>query len=186
MISELIKKCQISDLESMGMDKNLTQFHDNVGACERIFKTPIPVAYTRLTSRVLSLWHITVPFALWNLCRWLTIPATFLSGLALFYIEEVGVLIEEPFSMLDLMSMSDGISASVDGLYLAHQEAMMLMLGTLPMPLGKQPPPPQLQPQRQDHVVITFEGSRSVAQDQSRDQDSSIKNFVLTRVHSIG
>lgn len=173
VISELIKKCQLSEIESFAMDKNVTQFHDNVGACERIFKTPIPVAYTRLTSRVLSLWHITVPFAFWNMCRWLTIPATFLSAVALFYIEEVGVLIEEPFSMLDLTSMSDGIASSVDGLYLAHQESLLLM-GSLPMPACKKP----------DHVVITFEGSRSFAPDRSRERD--VGEFtVLTRVHSM-
>jgi len=177
VISELVKKCQISDLESIAMDKNLTQLHDNVGACERIFKTPIPVAYTRLTSRVLSLWHITLPFAFWNLCHWLTVPATFLSALALFYIEEVGVLIEEPFCMLDLLSISDEISSSVQGLSLAHRDALSLM-GTLPLPACKP-----------DHVVLTFERSRSFAApdrgcEQADINDPLDKKFVLTRVNS--
>lgn len=30
-----------------------TDFEDDLGKCERIFKTPIPMAYTRMTSRFL-------------------------------------------------------------------------------------------------------------------------------------
>ena len=36
------------------------------GACERIFRTPIPVVYTRHTSRFLTIWGMLVPFCLWH------------------------------------------------------------------------------------------------------------------------
>nr|PNR63179.1 hypothetical protein PHYPA_001604 [Physcomitrium patens] len=172
VMSELIKQCKVSEWESMSMDRNLTQFHDNVGACERLFKTPIPVAYTRLTSRVLSLWHISLPFALWNSCHWLTIPATFFSSAALFYIEEVGVLIEEPFWILALMSISDGICSALDGLVAAHQETR-LVWGVHPQAVCKK-----------DHVVITFENSRSCASDGFRPQHDYI-DVAMTRVNSV-
>lgn len=100
VMSDTIKHCRISKWESKSMDRNITQFHDNVGACERLFKTPIPVAYTRMISRFLSIWHFLLPLALWNSCRWLTIPVTFVSGVGLFCIEEVGVLIEDPSTSL--------------------------------------------------------------------------------------
>jgi hypothetical protein len=132
VISELINQCEISSYERVAMDLNLTQFHDNVGACERIFKTPIPIAYTRLTSRMLILWHLALPYGLWDSCKWLTAPATFMSSAALFYIEQVGVLIEEPFWVLALDSICGGIGGlkgAVDGLKEAHEEVLVLGWG---------------------------------------------------------
>lgn len=35
------------------------------GGCDRILGTPIPLSYTRHTSRSLVLWLSTLPFALW-------------------------------------------------------------------------------------------------------------------------
>ena len=34
---------------------------DNVGACERIFKSPIPLVYTRHTSRYVGFWLVHSP-----------------------------------------------------------------------------------------------------------------------------
>lgn len=55
-----------------------------------------------MTSRFLVLWHLTLPIILWDDCHWIVVPATFISAASLFCIEEVGVLIEEPFPMLAL------------------------------------------------------------------------------------
>ncbi|CAL1363866.1 unnamed protein product [Linum trigynum] len=41
-------------------------------------------------------------FLLQDDCHWIVVPATFISVASLFCIEEVGVLIEEPFPMLVL------------------------------------------------------------------------------------
>ncbi|KAG0606529.1 hypothetical protein M758_9G148300 [Ceratodon purpureus] len=122
IMSELVYSTGMSDMERAGMDRNLTQFHDNIGACERIFKTPIPLSYTRLTSRFLVIWHIALPLGLWDQCRWLTIPAVFFNAAALLCIEEVGVLIEEPFSTLALASICNTIKNNVAGLVEAHSE----------------------------------------------------------------
>lgn len=50
---------------------------------------------------------------LWAECKWIVVPATFISAASLFCIEEVGVLIEEPFPMLALdalcKQLHDGI-----------------------------------------------------------------------------
>jgi len=167
VMSELISQCQISQWEQITMDDNVTTFHDNVGACERIFKTPIPLAYTRLTSRMLTFWHLALPFGLWNTCGWLTVPASFMSAMALFYIEEVGVLIEEPFWILPLSSISEGICSAIDGLCVAHKEASMLWSIHQP-------------PNKNDHVIISFEGPRSDGFRKERDID-----VVLTRVNSV-
>lgn len=101
-MSEFVSSSTMTDMQRSSIDKNLTEFHDNVGACERLFKTPIPLSYTRLTSRFLVIWHIALPSGLWDQCRWLTIPAVFFNAAALLCIEEVGVLVEEPFATLAL------------------------------------------------------------------------------------
>lgn len=67
-----------------------------------MFKTPIPLSYTRLTSRFLVLYHLFLPFALWDALNWLTIPVIIIHTAIFFCIEEVGVLIENPFPVLAL------------------------------------------------------------------------------------
>lgn len=149
VILEFIKKCQFLEIESFVMDKNVMQFYDNVGVCECIFKIFILVVYICLILRVFLLWYIIVLFVFWNMCWWLMIFVIFLSVVVFFYIEEVGVLIEELFFMLDLIFMSDGIVFFVDGFYLVYQELFLLM-GSLLMLVCK----------KFDYVVIIFEGFR--------------------------
>lgn len=122
VMSELVYSVAMTDRERASMDRNFTQFHDNVGTCERIFKTPIPLSYTRLTSRFLVIWHIALPFGLWDQCRWLVIPAVFFNAAALLCIEEVGVVIEEPFSSLALGAICNTIKNNIAGLVEAHSE----------------------------------------------------------------
>jgi predicted membrane chloride channel (bestrophin family) len=47
---------------------------DVAGACERLLRTPIPLSYTRHTSRFLMIWLTLLPFTLWTACRWATLP----------------------------------------------------------------------------------------------------------------
>ncbi|GAQ84873.1 hypothetical protein KFL_002100030 [Klebsormidium nitens] len=114
VMSQVISKnTDLTDFQRVNLDHNLTHFHDQVGGCERIFKTPLPLSYTRLTSRFLVLWHFFLPLALWDACHWMVVPATFLSAAALFCIEEVGVLIEEPFSILPLHAICNTAEKNV-------------------------------------------------------------------------
>lgn len=179
VVSELLDQCNVTQWEKMAMDANITMFHDNVGACERILKTPIPVAYTLLTSRFLILWHLALPFALWRDCRWLTIPATFSTAACLFYIEQVGVLIEEPFWILPLASICTGIVAALDGLSAAHKTSSLLWSFHQPGNFHHQPS------KDKDHVVqITFESSRSDGFRKIRENNQNI-GVVLTRMNSV-
>lgn len=72
-------------------ESKISCFHDGIGVCEQLIGIPIPLSYTRLTSRFLVLWHFTLPIILWDDCNWIVVPATFISAASLFCIEEVSL-----------------------------------------------------------------------------------------------
>jgi len=73
----------------VAQESKISCFHEGIGICEQLMGIPIPLSYTRLTSRFLVLWHLTLPIILWDDCHWIVIPATFISAASLFCIEEV-------------------------------------------------------------------------------------------------
>lgn len=105
LMSQSLCLLELHCSEKEHLDDNISQFNASINVCERLIRTPIPLSYTRLTSRFLVLWHLTLPIILWDSCDWLVVPATFFNAATLFCIEEVGVIIEEPFPMLALDKM---------------------------------------------------------------------------------
>ncbi|KZV21812.1 hypothetical protein F511_13615 [Dorcoceras hygrometricum] len=101
-ISQSLQLLDMEDTKRHLLVSKLSCFHEGIGVCEQLLGIPVPLSYTQLTSRFLVLWHFTLPIILWDDCHWIVVPATFISAASLFCIEEVGVLIEEPFSMLAL------------------------------------------------------------------------------------
>ncbi|KAG2494372.1 hypothetical protein HYH03_007429 [Edaphochlamys debaryana] len=88
-------------------------FIDCVGKCERIFKTPIPAAYTRHTSRYLMIYLTACPLVLWPSLGWWTPIAAVLITFLLLGTENIGVQLEEPFRVLPLDDMCRGIEATL-------------------------------------------------------------------------
>lgn len=101
-ISQSLQLLALEETKKNILESKISCFHEGIGVCEQLIGTPVPLAYTRLTSRFLVFWHLTLPIILWDDCHWIVVPATFISAASLFCIEEVGVLIEEPFPMLAL------------------------------------------------------------------------------------
>ncbi|KAF7138462.1 hypothetical protein RHSIM_Rhsim07G0016400 [Rhododendron simsii] len=101
-ISQGLQMLHLEESKRNLLESKISCFHEGIGVCEQLMGIPIPLSYTRLTSRFLVLWHLTLPIILWEDCKWIVVPATFISAASLFCIEEVGVLIEEPFPMLAL------------------------------------------------------------------------------------
>ncbi|CAE7189755.1 unnamed protein product, partial [Symbiodinium sp. CCMP2456] len=75
----------------------VTALSHTVGRCERLVQTPVPLSYARHTARFVSVWTLTLPFALVSSYRWLTGPCVAFVTWALFGILEIGNLIEDPF-----------------------------------------------------------------------------------------
>ncbi|PRQ58058.1 putative bestrophin/UPF0187 [Rosa chinensis] len=112
-ISQNIRMLKLEESRRNMLESNMSCFHEGIGICENLIGTPIPLSYTRLTSRFLVLWHLTLPIILWDDCHWIVVPATFISAASLFCIEEVGVLIEEPFPMLALDDLCKSVQENV-------------------------------------------------------------------------
>lgn len=71
---------------------------ESLSSCEKILRTPVPWTYSRHTSRFLTLWMGTLPFALvGTLNRSLTLAVVVAASYCMFGIEEIGHLIEQPF-----------------------------------------------------------------------------------------
>ena len=89
-----------------------TEFEDILGKSERILKTPIPLSYTRMTSRFLILWLALLPVALWGQLAWASVPTEAFIAFCFLGIEEIGVQIEEPFSILALEAICESVQGN--------------------------------------------------------------------------
>lgn len=58
------------------------------------------------TSRFLVIWLAVLPFLLFSSCKYATAPVAAIVSFLLLGIEEIGVQIEEPFSILPLGTLS--------------------------------------------------------------------------------
>jgi len=126
MMSQIVQRADLRPIQGARIDENLTTFSDILGACERIIRCPIPLPYTRHTSRFLFLWLMAIPFAIVGDCGWLTIPVTAFVATALLGVEDLGVQIEEPFSVLALESICDLAANNNRSMYAQQDRAHLL------------------------------------------------------------
>ncbi|MGI0488334.1 bestrophin family protein [Pantanalinema rosaneae CENA516] len=70
---------------------------DALGGCERILRTPMPLAYAIHLKQLLLLYCLSLPFQMVDNLGWWTGPVVGLISFTLFGIEEIGIEIENPF-----------------------------------------------------------------------------------------
>jgi ion channel-forming bestrophin family protein len=83
---------QMSELQGM-----VATLVDMLGACERILRTPMPIAYAIHLKQLLLLYCLLLPLQLVGDLGWWTAPIVALVSFTLFGIEAIGVEIENPF-----------------------------------------------------------------------------------------
>lgn len=82
------------------MESFVAELVDTVGEAEAIAGTPVPLSYSRHTSRLLSIWTICLPFVLvYSLPPEIVPIATIIVSWMLLGTEEIGHIIEEPFGL---------------------------------------------------------------------------------------
>lgn len=83
---------QLSDMQQL-----LNGLVDCLGSCERILKTPIPLAYAIHLKQLLLIYCLILPLQFVKEFSWWTIPIVVIVSFTLFGIEEIGIEIENPF-----------------------------------------------------------------------------------------
>ena len=71
-----------------------------IASVEKLLTTPIPISYTRHTSRTLIIWLATLPMVLWPILGWSMIPVVFVITWLMLGVDECGLQLEEPFCIL--------------------------------------------------------------------------------------
>lgn len=96
-VTQLYKKNVISGDQLFMMDKELKEFSDIIGACERIKNTPIPYSYTMYIKQFIFIYIITLPFAFVTTSGYITVPIVVLITFVLLSVELIAEEIEDPF-----------------------------------------------------------------------------------------
>ncbi len=87
----------INSYQLIAMQELLNSLVDCLGACERILKTPIPLAYTIHLKQVLLVYCFLIPFELVEGLGWWTGLSVALISFTLFGVEAIALEIENPF-----------------------------------------------------------------------------------------
>lgn len=122
----LYKRNQISGDQLFLMDKELKEFTDILGACERIKNTPIPYNYSMYIKQFIFIYLITLPFAFVTTSGYLTIPIVMLITFVLLSVELIAEEIEDPFGRdindLPTDELADKIKANVNEILLPDKK----------------------------------------------------------------
>lgn len=112
-VNDLVKNKLISHEQLLFLNEELRSFTDQIGACERIKKTPIPYSYSIFLKKIIFIYIASMPFGFamefeyWSI---LIVPL-------LFYIfgsiELIAEEIEDPFGMDDNDLPLDQISSTI-------------------------------------------------------------------------
>jgi predicted membrane chloride channel (bestrophin family) len=86
----------------------------SVGECERIHQTAVPQNYARHSLRSLTIWLVTLPFALVKELGLLTGPVMGVTAWLMFGVYQIGASIEDPFQgSIRLRMLCDAIYRDV-------------------------------------------------------------------------
>jgi ion channel-forming bestrophin family protein len=96
-INDLYKTNKISGDQLFLVDKELKEFSDILGACERIKNTPIPYNYSMYIKQFMFIYLITLPMAFVTTSGYITIPIVMLVTFVLLSVELIAEEIEDPF-----------------------------------------------------------------------------------------
>lgn len=92
------------------MGNRLHDLETVVGTCNRILGSPIPPTFSRMTSRLLCLYLLVLPFALLGFSSSVSPAAVVLTSTLTAYvlcgIDEIGVELEHPFPIMPMQHMS--------------------------------------------------------------------------------
>ena len=96
-INELYSKKVITGDHLLLLDRELKEFSDILGGCERIKNTPIPYSYSMYIKKFIFIYIITLPFGFVTETEYITVPIVVLISFVIFSVELIAEEIEDPF-----------------------------------------------------------------------------------------
>jgi putative membrane protein len=96
-IMRLFKDNKLTGDQLLLLDKELKEFADILGGCERIRNTPIPYSYSIYIKQFIFIYVVTLPFAFVESSGYMTIPIVGLITFVLLSVELIAEEIEDPF-----------------------------------------------------------------------------------------
>ncbi len=103
----------IDGFQFINLDKELKDFIDLMGACERIRNTPIPYSYTMYIKKFIFIYILTLPFGFVIMFQYYAIPAVVLIAYILLSVELIAEEIEDPFGLDPNDLPTDDISKNI-------------------------------------------------------------------------
>ena len=112
-INKLYKEGKLTGDHFFVLDKEVKEFSDILGGCERIRNTPIPYSYSMFIKKFIFTYTVTLPFAfLFDFFYW-TIPIVLMVFFILISVELIAEEIEDPFGK-DVNDLpTDDLSAKI-------------------------------------------------------------------------
>jgi putative membrane protein len=96
-VNQLYSTGKLTGNQFFVLDKELKDFIDIIGSCERIKNTPIPYSYSMYIKKFIFIYIITLPFGFVTTFKYGTIPAVLLIAFVLLSVELISEEIEDPF-----------------------------------------------------------------------------------------
>jgi ion channel-forming bestrophin family protein len=96
-VNQLYLNKTITGDQLINLDKELKDFIDIMGACERIKNTPIPYSYSMFIKKFIFIYLITLPFGFVTSFNYATVPVVLLISFILLSVELIAEEIEDPF-----------------------------------------------------------------------------------------
>jgi putative membrane protein len=96
-VAQLHKEGLIGDAALINLNKDLTNFTDICGKCERIKNTPIPYSYSSFIKRFITIYILTMPIGYVFQLGYNVAPLTTFIAYVLGTLELIAEDIEDPF-----------------------------------------------------------------------------------------
>lgn len=98
-IAALVHAGKLDGFRLQALDRTIATILDVQGGCERIKRTPFPPGYGFLATRLIIAYSVLMPMGTVSDIGWAAVPLTMLICLGFVLINEVGRVLEDPFTM---------------------------------------------------------------------------------------
>jgi putative membrane protein len=98
LLREAVEPLDMDRFAFVRAEEERAKLIDHVGGCERILKSPLPVAYSVQIRQFIFVFLVALPFGIVLKVDWLTPLVTMLVAFPILALDEIGVELQNPFS----------------------------------------------------------------------------------------